>query len=182
MAECDEDEEGIKKKDKEKHRESKNRPTSICPHSTETRQDSGAPRTRTCTQVRADHAAHRRLRTHGGHSGRGRVPWQRGWDVKGGTGRCGSGAQAGPPMLHAHPPWLGQTQRAGLRSQGPPSPQTQEAHEPPESCHLEEAPRCCTAWAPAGRKAVKTSPCSETVSCDLVASSLQRRGKSRAGR
>lgn len=101
MAECDEDEEGIKK-DKEKHRESKNRPTFICPHSTDTRQDSCAPRTRTCTQVRADHAAHERLRTHGGHSGQGWVPL-----AGAGMPRAGQGGVEGEhrwaPMPHAHP-------------------------------------------------------------------------------
>lgn len=44
MAECDEDEEGIKKRQR-RNTEGKNRPTFIC-HSTETRQDSCAPRTR----------------------------------------------------------------------------------------------------------------------------------------
>lgn len=177
MAECDEDEEGIKK-DKEKHRESKNRPTFICPHSTETRQDSCAPRTRTCPEVRADHAAHKRLRTHGGHGWTGLGPAGRCRAPKGGTGMGGSVAEAGPrasrtPQSSDRP--------AELRAH--PAHKPTEAHGPLEPRHREEAPRCMApeceeaGLEPVGRSHGAVAPFRD--SCGPAARPLQRSGEGR---
>jgi hypothetical protein len=120
MAECDEDEEGIKK-DKEKHRESKNRPIFLHTH------------------VHTDHAAHKRLRTHGGHSGQGWGPPTGARDAEGRTRRSGSGAQACPYASHTHhssdrPRELG----SGVRAH--PAHKPTKVHKPLEPHHLEEAP------------------------------------------
>lgn len=87
--------------------------------------------------------------------------------AKGGTGRGGSGAQAGPHASRA-PQGAREPSELGSGVRAHPAHKPTKAHGPLEPRHLEAAPRCAApegellVWEPVGRKAVEPPPCLET--------------------